>query len=865
MRTLKLYPQLPYLAVERAMPDAIDRDPACARCELSVGVRSPCLPADGTPGGLLVVGEGPAAEDDRKGAPFISPTGAWVRQQIAAQWKGPVAFDNAIRCFPGARPVKEKSIDACRPFLADVLQEVKPTRVLAFGGDALRSVVGRAFHALSTRRGYAMMPSMNVPVFMLMPPGMALKNRHLRSWLEEDIAWALTADVKPPPLDGVVRYVETPEEAAEACFELEMAGFTYDTETFGMVHDPEFKIVTLACTPAGTDDAWVWDEKALKRPEMVKDLVRLFSDPRVRKGGQNQKYDALAVRAQLNVKVVGVDHDVRLMRKILEADAYTGLELMQPRVGMGGGKDEAGEHLDRSVANIRAVIFNESNALTPTGKPRKKKEVVPFDLDPTIERIMLERVKGGVEPETYAYAFLPEHVRGVYCARDAVSTEKLKHVYRTELEARPDQLAVWENITLPLQHAITEMEWNGIKVSIPALRKLQMEMAQREASLRAQIAPYVWNGFNPSSSAHDTGKLLFNAPTDDPPGLGLKPTRITPSGKAGTAAGDIEDIDHPVVPLIMEVRKVMHFRSQYADGMASYIRADGRIHPSIKIDGTETGRPSCERPNMLNIPRAGSADGKMCRDLFVADPGNKIVEFDYNQIELRVAAMLSEDDVMIGMFKSGMDFHLATAKMVAPYFGLKADDIDKEHPLRSRSKTINFGVLYGKDAYGIAMELGISKKEAQLVVDAILGKFRKLDTWIKKRVAEGRKTGGTNTYWNGKPARWRPLWKIGGFNEDERLTAERSTYNTAIQGTATDYTNASLGAIQRYIEDDEVPAKLVLTVYDSIIAEVREDVVPEYAYTVNRIMTSWPSGDMPIKADCKIGDAWGSLSDYKVT
>lgn len=867
MKQLALYPQPPTLSIEEAVPLGRDLDPGCTLCSLHEKVRTVCLPAEGIPGGLLVVGESPQAEDDRKSVSFSSPTGAWVRNEIAKLWSGPVVYDNAIRCFPGSREVTEKAIAACRPYLAKTLVESAPTRVLLFGSDALKSVIGRTFHAFSSRRGYAYMPSMNVPVFMLIPPPQALRNRYVRAWLEDDIRWALTATPPHAPTDGLVMYVTTPEEAEDACFELSTgAELVYDTETFGSPHDPEFKITTLAINVVGEHHAYVWDEHALKNPAMSEPLKRLLEDPRVPKGGQNIKYDALAARASFGARTRPMTFDVRLIRKMLEADAHAALEVMQTRVGMGGGKDEAGDYVKEAIKEIRKAVKDRQPAKpsAKTGKiPVKKPYTFPWrhEMQAAEYATMLDRVEAGVTPKKYAFAFMPEDVRGVYCARDAVSTGLLKDVFYKDLEQRPELIKLWETVTVPLMHAITEIEWNGIKMSIPALQQLTTAMTTKETEYRQQLAQYVWPDFNPSASSPDTGKMLFNQPTDDPPGLGLKVRRTTPTGKAGTSVSDIEEINHPVIPILLGLRKVMHFRSQYADGLGSALRGDGRIHTYYKIDGTVTGRPSTEDPNLLNVPRASSPEGKMCRDLFVPEDGWELVEGDYNQIELRVAAFLSEDDVMINVFKSGYDFHLETARMIAPYFKFDPASLTKDHPLRSRAKIVNFGVLYGKDAYGLAMELDIPKKEAQQLVDAILGKFRKLALWIQNQLKLGRQTGWTRTWWDGADARYRPLWQLGGFDDDARQGAERSTWNTTIQGTATEFTNASLGAIQKWIEEDDVPAKLVLTVYDSIVAEVRCDAVEEYIYGSRRIMESWPAKGMPIVADFKRGFAWGSLVD----
>lgn len=250
----------------------------------------------------------------------------------------------------------------------------------------------------------------------------------------------------------------------------------------------------------------------------------------------------------------------------------------------------------------------------------------------------------------------------------------------------------------------------------------------------------------------------------------------------------------------------------------------------------------------------------MCRDLFVAPEGHTLLEADYSQIELRVAAMLSGDPVMIQFFRDGVDFHLATAKMIAPMFNVDPGDVDKDHPLRDQAKIVNFATLYGDSAAGLAAKLGINKKMAAALQDAILGKFSRLKVWIAARLKHARLAGSCRTWWDGGDFRERPLWRIADADGPARETAERSSWNTPVQGTATEYTNASLGAVQRWIEDDFVPAKLVLTVYDSIILEVREDAVDKVAHGVRNIMESWPvMHSMPIVADLKVGRAWGSM------
>lgn len=269
---------------------------------------------------------------------------------------------------------------------------------------------------------------------------------------------------------------------------------------------------------------------------------------------------------------------------------------------------------------------------------------------------------------------------------------------------------------------------------------------------------------------------------------------------------------------------------------------------------------------MFNIPRPEDELAKLCRDMFIAgvdlDLGTDlvIVEIDQSQVEVRVAAILSGDEEMVAAFRSGMDFHLHTAKLIAPMVGIDPLLVTKAHPLRSKAKTIVFAFLYGKTDEGIAAELGIEVKEAAKLRAAILGKYKALAAWLQRMLRRGRLTGEIRTQWRGLDARVRPLWEIGYPEGDSKDSAENSTANTPIQGTAADFTNASLGHIQRWIEDDFVPAKLCLTVYDSIMLRCPRSAVPEVAANVTRICTQWH----PLLAvDVKYGWSWGSLESWK--
>lgn len=845
MKQLPLYVGAPTVAAEETT--ALSFDNTCQRCKLHEGVKTVCMQAElggaETGATLYVVGGAPIQDEDVKGRPFSSgTTGAYVRDLLQKNWPGQIVLDQALRCAPGSRKLLPTMLDACRPYTAQILQQTKPDRIIAFGSDAIASIVGRRFPVLGMRRGYTY-TSDGTPVFFLLHPVSALRNRFLRTRFEDDLKWALTANPQPMPTAEVYYMVTDAFEARVATEDLRSAAWTtFDLETFGAPHNREFEVINAAFTPGGCDTAYVLDVEALKDLDLVGWFQDLLEDDSVTKVGHNLKFDCIAWRAKFKTDVRGPMRDTMLDRAILDADAEKALENCQPMVGMAGAKDEVSDLVSDGAKRLRKAIKNPAKA-----------DLAPICVSPEHVAIALKRIDAGDEPKRYSYAMVPQETLGRYNASDTISTDRLKRAFDAVYDKDPVRV-VWPTIGQPLFRAITQMEFNGIGVSLDRIRELQLQMGTQIDELRAKFAQY-GDDFNPNS-ADQVADLLFNK-------LGLKAKKRTAGGKAAVDKEVLANLNHPVANDILALRRAVKFKGQYADGMEGFLRDDMRIHPSINISGTETGRPSCSEPNLLNIPRAGTPDGKLCRDIFVTPAGFTFVEADYSQVELRVAAMLSGDEIMLELFKSGKDFHLETAKMIAPLFGINPDEVDDEHPLRSKAKTVNFATLYGDPPAGLAVKLNISVKEAEKLQRAILGTFKKLAKWIQESLAFAQRHGHCRTWWDGQEFRRRPLWKIADHDEDERATAERSAWNTPVQGTAAEFTNASLGAIQQWLEDSNIPAKLVLTVYDSILLEVRDDHIDLVAAKVRDIMQGWNSLGVPIKADFKTGKSWGSLEKYK--
>lgn len=884
-------------AVEVAAP--LDRDVlpvagthgrACTLCKLGErpGLRSPCITAEGMPGGLLVVGEAPGKDEDTLGRPFIGASGSLIRKTIKEHWNGPVAFDNALRCFP-PRGVKltEKMIGACRGYLTRTIEEVQPTRIIAVGATAAMSLVGRSVPPFSSRGAYGWLRwdgKTPIPVFFVVHPAAALRNRFVRKWFDADMKRALTIDTPPrPPWDAEVTIVNSDRLALLAEQKLMAQRWvSFDVETRGRMWTPDFKIISTALCGADEDDPWLWPSETtpLLPPEVesllalngrytqeafdrvratcglpTAVLLRILTSKKLPKVGQNVKYDQLSFRAQFGIKVEPVIIDTRLQRKLLDPEAEAKLGKMAELVGMGGIKQEAEDTMKEIVTKVKRAF---------SAKPLKKdadnreKKIAILKLPPDIE----SAIRLGADPERFMYALLPDEVLHRYNARDSVATKCLAIHLEGEIDKEPDLKRMWDVQVRPASVALERVEGWGVAASLDAIKAFDRYLEQREIAQKGVLDSYDntinWN------SDDQVRDLLFRK-------LSLPPNKnmLTDTGRQSVSKEALDDLahrtGHPLPLALKEFNWVSHLRNTYASGLLPHVRADGRIHPNIKLDGARSGRTSCTDPNLQNIPRAQTVEGKMARNVFVAPPGYVLLEADYSQLELRIAAMLSGDKVMQAIFASGVDYHLRTAQLVSKIaWGIEPEDVtDKE---RSIAKTVNFGVLYGKTANTFAKEWGISKAKAQQIVDAIMGNFKDLQKWCHAREAEAAKTGFVWTWWNGYPARRRPLWRIADQDDAAASVARNGAKNTPIQGTASDFCIASLVQAVDWIESDgiERDVKLVLAVHDSLMFEVRKEMLDETASTVQDIMTSHNSNGVELLADFKFGDSWGSMHDAHV-
>lgn len=581
MREIPLYADIPLAALEQEQP--LRACPDCKRCSLHEGVRSVCMQAAGDPGGALLIGDYPGAVEDRLGIPFTGQTGRYLQRFVTKIWDKPIAVDNAVRCCPGARSVNEKQVAACRGYAAATLREVKPKRVVAMGGKAVLGVLGRAVPLMSARRGYGWLYNGNIdssetpiPVFQVFNPVTALRNRFMRKMFEADLTWALTCNIpEPPPWEENCFVIETREDAEFACQALRAADwFSYDCETAGIQYKDDFMVVALAACAKGSTDVYVWDRRALYNTQTSDALYDILCDKLVAKMGQNLKFDSHAVDCAFGIVLENYYGDVRLWRRLLAADVDASLDVIAELVGLGGIKHEA-----------EVALAKAGRALAKSRREYAKDPDGQSVILSTENPILLNACRNPDESaKVYTYGLIDNTVMLRYCARDAMTTTRAGELLEDRLERDEPIKRVWDEIVKDSNRAIKTIEGWGIPTSAERTAMYQAHLKRKMDAVQARFDTY--GDFKPNSPK-SVGDLLYGK-------LGLHPPKQTNTGNPSTDHESLKALrgQHSVVDDLLEWRRLGKLYG-FATGIERHICPDGRIHPSIKIDGTRTGRLSC--------------------------------------------------------------------------------------------------------------------------------------------------------------------------------------------------------------------------------------------------------------------------------
>ena len=513
-----------------------------------------------------------------------------------------------------------------------------------------------------------------------------------------------------------------------------------------------------------------------------------------------------------------------------------------------GSKGKLGQHLkyDANVLmnhgitlrGIREDTMLESYVLDATGSRH--------DLDTLALKYLGQRTIhfediAGKGAKQITFNQVPVEQAAPYAAEDAEVTLRLHALLSARLEAEPSLQQLYRELEVPLVPVLSRIERNGALVCREQLAAQSAELGQRMLALEAKAHELAGGPFN-LGSPKQLGEILFNK-------LELPVLKKTPKGAPSTAEEVLAELalDYPLPAVLMEYRSLSKLKSTYTDKLPGMIDAKtGRVHTSYHQAVTATGRLSSSDPNLQNIP-IRTEEGRRIRQAFIAAPGCKIVAADYSQIELRIMAHLSQDPGLLAAFAEGLDVHSATA---AEVFAVDIEQVSVDQ--RRKAKAINFGLIYGMSAFGLAKQLGIGRHEAQEYIDVYFARYPGVADYMARTRALAHETGYVETL----KGRRLYLPEINARNRQRQQAAERTAINAPMQGTAADLIKLAMLAVDAWIDSSGVDARLMMQVHDELVFEVADDAVASLSEKVAALMSDIGWLDVPLVVEVGTGDNW---------
>ncbi len=491
--------------------------------------------------------------------------------------------------------------------------------------------------------------------------------------------------------------------------------------------------------------------------------------------------------------------------------------------------------------DLRGIAFDtmlESYVLNSTGTRHDMDSLALKFLDH--ETIHFEDIAGkGAKQLTFNQIKLEE--AAPYAAEDADITLRLHQAIWPKLELEERLKQVFTNLELPLISVLSRIERNGALVDAKRLGEQSLELARRMEALERKAFDLAEEEFN-LGSPKQLGAILFDK-------LQLPVIKKTPKGAPSTAEEVLQELalDYPLPKVIMEYRGLSKLKSTYTDKLPLMINpATGRIHTSYHQAVTATGRLSSSDPNLQNIP-IRTEEGRRIRQAFVAPKGYRILAADYSQIELRIMAHLSGDTGLLSAFERGLDVHRATA---AEVFGVDLEAVSTD--MRRSAKAINFGLIYGMSAFGLAKQLHLGRNEAQQYIDTYFERYPGVQTYMDDIRAKAHDQGFVETLMG----RRLYLPEINARNKMRQQAAERTAINAPMQGTAADIIKTAMIAVDQWLMQSDVDARIIMQVHDELVLEVADCQVEAVSKELCRLMSEAVSLDVPLLVEAGVGDNW---------
>ncbi|MGI9946545.1 DNA polymerase I [Vibrio hyugaensis] len=574
--------------------------------------------------------------------------------------------------------------------------------------------------------------------------------------------------------------------------------FAFDTETDSL----DYMVANLVGLSFATDEGiaayvpvahdYLDAPQQLDRDWVLEQLKPILEDEAQAKVGQNLKYDA-SVLARYGIEMKGIKHDTMLASYV-----YNSV----------GGKHDM-DSLALRFLQHSCISFEQI-----AGKGKNQLTFNQIDLD---------------EASPYA-------------AEDADVTLRLHNRLFANIEQDEKLKTVYEEIEMPLVPVLSRIERTGVLIDDMKLSAQSVEIAARLDELEQKAYEIAEQEFN-MNSPKQLQALLFEK-------MGLPVIKKTPSGTPSTNEEVLQELalDYPLPKLILEYRGLAKLKSTYTDKLPKMINpSTGRVHTSYHQAVTATGRLSSTDPNLQNIP-IRNEEGRRIRQAFVAPTGYKILAVDYSQIELRIMAHLSGDQALLDAFRDGKDIHAATA---AEIMGVSIEDVSSEQ--RRRAKAVNFGLIYGMSAFGLAKQLGIPRGEAQAYMDKYFERY----PGVMQYMEDTRSTASAQGYVETIFGRRLHLPEIQSRNGMRRKAAERAAINAPMQGTAADIIKKAMLLVDEWIQQEgNGRVKLLMQVHDELVFEVEESSLSEIENKVQNLMESAAELKVPLVAEAGHGDSW---------
>ena len=528
----------------------------------------------------------------------------------------------------------------------------------------------------------------------------------------------------------------------------------------------------------------------LSRDHVLAVLKDWLENPRYRKVGQNLKYDK-HVFANAGILLGGIEHDTLLQSYVLESHRPHDMDSLAAR------------HLGTTTITYDDV----------TGKGAGR---IPF-----------EQVEVGRATE--------------YAAEDADVTLQLHQALHPQVEQDAKLLNIYRNIEMPVMEVLFTMERNGVLLDIQLLDQQSRELGIKMLSLEQAVHLQAGQPFN-LNSPKQLQEILFEKHK-------LPVKKKTPGGLPSTDEDVLQELalDHPLPKLILEYRGLAKLKSTYTDKLPRMVNAKtGRVHTNYAQAVAITGRLSSNDPNLQNIP-VRNAEGRRIREAFIAPPGSVIISADYSQIELRIMAHLSQDQGLLRAFAAGEDVHRHTASEI---FGIESTAVSSEQ--RRYAKVINFGLIYGMSAFGLASQLGIERSAAQQYMERYFLRYPGVKDYMERTREGARNLGYVETVFG----RRLYLPEIKASNPARRQGSERAAINAPMQGTAADLIKLAMIAVQGWISESRMMSRLIMQVHDELVLEVPEREIDAVKTELPRLMNSVATLDVPLAVDLGVGPNW---------